>query len=169
MTFPHQNLHLLSIITENVLDYSSASQWCFSCSRCHVKCTSTVSDSSNLEIRLEGVLFIRKQSFKELRECAQSASNSALGQEDTHSVSPALHSVLIRFSAVFMPTQNQSFCLRDSSRGQGGERQTHRTTVFIHVMTKEKGLRRMGLKRCAEGRRAAALLLYILTVQSVQP
>lgn len=37
------------------------------------------SDSGNLEMRLEGVLFIAKQSFKELSEGALSASDGALG------------------------------------------------------------------------------------------
>lgn len=84
----------------------------------HFKCTSTVSDSGNLEIRLEGVLFISKQSFKELRERAQSASNSVLGQGDTRSMSPTLRSALILFSA-------ERSCQR-GSQTLGPQTQQHR-------------------------------------------
>lgn len=103
-------------------------------------CTSTVSDSGNLEIRLEGVLFVSKQSLKELRDCARSASDSVLGQGDTSSTPPALHPVLILFSA-------ESSCQRraeGSAAGKGRQRAERRkpktsgTTEFILVMAEGK-------------------------------
>lgn len=71
-------------------------QWSFFS---HFKCTFTICDSSNLEIRLKGVFFISEQSFKQLRERAQSATNSVPGREDARAMSAALRSVLILFSA----------------------------------------------------------------------
>ena len=85
-----------------------------------LKCTSTVCDSGNLEIRLEGVLFISEQSFKELSVCAQSASDSGLGQEGARSALPTLRSALNPvFCRVFMPAQSQTFSHRHSGTGQG--------------------------------------------------
>lgn len=118
-----------------------------SSSRCHFKCTSTVFDSGNLEIRLEGVLFIRKQSFKELSEWALAAFDSVLGQQGTRSMSPTLHSVLILFSAEH---SCQTFSHRYSGkcRERRGKRKTQRISVFILVMTtRGKGLSRTELRR----------------------
>lgn len=91
-------------------------QWCFSSLS---ESTSSVCDSSNLEIRLAGVLFISEQSFKELREGAQSAADSALAREDARSLSAALHSALILFSRQ-----------RRSTHSSSETRETHGTSVY---------------------------------------
>lgn len=143
-----------------------------SSSRCQcLKCTSTVSDRGNLEIRLEGVLFISKQSLKELSEWARSASDSVLGQEGTRSASPTLCSALILFSAEYSCRPRAKHSATDIVAIAGkrrGKRKRQRISVFILVMTtRGKGLNRTGLKRRAEGRGAATFNLYILTVENL--
>lgn len=95
-------IHILILRTPSLSLHSSTKQdpflcqWSFSS---HFKCTSTICDSSNLEIRLKGVFFISEQSFKELKECAQSATDSVPGREDARSMSAALRFLLILFCA----------------------------------------------------------------------
>lgn len=68
------------------------------------------------------MLFISKQSFKELSECAQSASDSVLGQEGIRSTSPTLRSVLIPFSAEYSYQPRAKHSATDTV-AQGKERE----------------------------------------------
>lgn len=121
----------------------------------HFKCTFTICDSSNLEIRLKGVFFISEQSFKQLKECAQSATNSVPGREDARSMSAALRSLLILFSA-------ERSCQRRSEHSNSetaAEERWGEREKSVYPCDDKGGLSRMCVKKCAEGRRAAPFLM----------
>lgn len=133
-------------LTAHCVAHSSDSQRCFSCSRCHFEWTSTVCDRGNLEIRLEGVLFISSQSFKELRECA-SLPPTACRVRETPAPRRPLSAPLILFSAERSCQRSAKRSAADpAARGKEGGR-SGRMSVFILVKTRERGLSRTGLKR----------------------
>lgn len=111
-------------------------QWSFFS---HFKCTFTICDSSNLEIRLKGVFFISEQSFKQLRECAQSATDSVPGRGDARSMSAAPRSLLILFSAERSCQRRSEHSTSETAEAEERwrERETHGRRMFILVMTRE--------------------------------
>lgn len=114
------------------------------------KCTSPVCDSGNLEIRLDGVLFISEQSSKELSECVQVClrRRAGSGRRPLHVARSPLAANPV-FCRVFMPTQGRTFSRREKQN-------TADECVYPCDDNEGRGL--------SEGRGAAASLLYIHTV-----
>lgn len=87
------------------------------------------------------MLFISKQSFKELSECARSASDSVLGQEAIRSTSPTLRSVLILFSAEYSCQPRSKHSAADTvARGKEGEK-TSTEDACVYPCDDNKGRR----------------------------
>lgn len=87
------------------------------------------------------MLFISKQSFKELSECARSASDSVLGQEGIRSTSPTLRSVLIPFSAEYSCQPRAKHSATDTiARGKEREK-TNTEDAGVYPCDDNKGRR----------------------------
>lgn len=130
-----------------------ANQWCFPGNRCHFQCTSIVSDSGNLDSRLEDALSISKQSFKELSEGVRPTYNSVPGQKSARSMSPTISWAIILLSAEnYWQTEAKYWATDPGAEGTEWEEQTAKDESIILVMTKwGKGFCRTDLRQHAQG------------------
>lgn len=89
------------------------------------------------------MLFISKQSFKELSEWARSASDGVLGQGGSGSTLPALRSLLILFSAEYScqpRAKHWATCYRGECEGGGkGEREENTKDQSVYPCDDNEG------------------------------